>query len=323
MDYVKLGRTDLQVSRICFGTWQFGGDWGQMDLERSTAAMRRALELGINFFDTAQAYGFGDSERFVGEALKPEIQARRHEVILATKGGLRMTDGGMARDSSPDYLRQSVDESLGYLGTDYIDLYQVHWPDHDTPSAETAGALEELVHEGKIRHVGLSNYSAEEMAEFEHTRPVETLQPPYHLFRRDIEDSVLPWCAEHDVGVLAYGPMAHGLLSGKFDAATRLDDDDWRSSSEIFQGENFEHNLQTVERLKGFAADRDLTVAQLAVAWTIANPAVHVAIVGARDEGQIEGTAPAGDVHLDQDDLRQIDSIMEAAVAVSGPTPEG
>ncbi len=151
MEYTELGRTDLEVSRICFGTWQFGGDWGRTEAEESKAAMRRAIELGINFFDTAQAYGFGDSERMLGEGLKPEIQARRDEIVIATKGGLRMGDDGLKRDSSPAFLRQGVEESLGYLGTDHIDLYQVHWPDRDTPFEETAGALEEMIEEGKIR----------------------------------------------------------------------------------------------------------------------------------------------------------------------------
>ena len=323
MEHVRLGRTDLEVSRICFGTWQFGGDWGQTEVEDSKRAMRRAIELGINFFDTAQAYGFGASEKVLGEALKPELQARRDEVVIATKGGLAMTDDGMQRDSSPATLRQGVEESLRYLGTDHIDLYQVHWPDADTPFEETARALDDMVREGKIRHAGVSNFSADQMGELERSRPVETLQPPFHLFRRDIEEDVLPWCAEHDVGVLVYGPMAHGLLSGKFDRNTQLPDDDWRASSDLFSGKAFEHNLETVERLGGFAEERGLTVAQLAVAWTIAHPAVHVAIVGARNEGQIDGTAPAGDVHLSDDDLREIDDIMEGAMAVSGPTPEG
>ncbi len=323
MERVELGRTGLEVSRICFGTWQFGGDWGQTEIDESKAAMRRAIELGINFFDTAQAYGFGEAEKVLGDALKPELQARRDEVVIATKGGLRMSDDGIERDSSPQTLRGGVEDSLRYLGTDHIDLFQVHWPDHDTPLAETAGALEEMVQEGKLRHVGVSNFNVEEMAEFEDMRAVETLQPPYHLFRRDIEDDVLPWCREHDVGVLVYGPMAHGLLTGKFDRDTQLDDDDWRASSDLFSGEAFERNLERVEALGRLAEDRGLTVAQLAVAWTIAHPAVHVAIVGARNEGQIEGTASAGDVYLSGDDLAEIDSAMSGAVAVSGPTPEG
>jgi aryl-alcohol dehydrogenase-like predicted oxidoreductase len=323
MKHTKLGRSDLDVSRICFGTWQFGGDWGSLDERENVAAMQRALELGVNFFDTAQAYGFGASEQLVAKALGDELRARRDEIVIATKGGLRMTDDALVRDSSPDWLRQGLEESLGHLELDHIDLYQVHWPDPETPFEETAGALEELVQEGKIRHVGASNFGVEEMEAFERGRPVETLQPPYHLFRRDIEDEVLPYCREHDVGVLVYGPLAHGLLSGKFDRGTQLDEDDWRAGSELFQGENFERNLAVVEELGALAEERGHTVAQLAVAWTLAQPGVHVAIVGARRPDHIEGTAPAADIELSDEDLERIESIMEGAVSVAGPTPEG
>ncbi len=323
MKRTKLGRTDLEVSRICFGTWQFGGDWGSLDERENVDAMRRALELGINFFDTAQAYGFGASEQLVAKALGSELRSRREEIVLATKGGLRMTDDALVRDSSPDWLRRGVDESLGYLGVDDIDLYQVHWPDPETPFEETAGALEELVQEGKIRHVGVSNFDAEEMEAFARGRPVETLQPPYHPFRREAEAEILPYCREHDIGVLVYGPLAHGLLSGKFDRDTQLDEDDWRASSELFKGENYERNLAVVEQLGDFAEELGHTVAQLAVAWTLAQPGVHVAIVGARRPDHIEGTAPAADIELSEDDLERIESIMEGAVSVAGPTPEG
>jgi aryl-alcohol dehydrogenase-like predicted oxidoreductase len=322
MERIGLGGIDLDVSRICFGTWQFGGDWGSLDEQAAVDAMRRALELGINFFDTAQGYGFGTSEQLVGRALGDELRSRRDDVVIATKGGLRMDDSGLVRDSSPEWLRRGVDESLGHLGVEHIDLYQIHWPDPDTPFEETAEALEDLVREGKIRHAGVSNFNVEEMEAFARTRPVETLQPPYHLFRRDIERDVLPYCREHDIGVLAYGPLAHGLLSGKFDRDTRLSGDDWRSSSELFQGENFERNVAVVEELRAFAEERGYTVAQLAVAWTLAQPGVHVAIVGARRPDHIEGTALAADLELSDDDLELIDSIMEGAVAVAGPTPE-
>jgi len=323
MDRIVLGRTGLEVSRICFGTWQFGGDWGSQNEHENVAAMRRALELGINFFDTAQAYGFGASEQLVAKALGDELGSRREEIVIATKGGLRQEGDGLVRDSSPEWLRRGVDESLRHLGISHIDLYQVHWPDRETPLVETAGALEELVQAGKIRHVGVSNFSVEEMRAFERGRPVETDQPPYHLFRRDIEANVLPYCREHDIGVLAYGPLAHGLLSGKFDRDTELPEDDWRASSDLFRGENYERNLAVVEELGRFAAERGSTVAQLAVAWTLAQPGVHVAIVGARRPDHIEGTAPAADLDLTDDDLEQIESIMEGAVAVAGPTPEG
>jgi aryl-alcohol dehydrogenase-like predicted oxidoreductase len=320
MRYTTLGRTNLRVSRVCFGTWQFGGDWGSLEERENVAAMRRALELGINFFDTAQAYGFGVSEQLVSKALRDELRTRRDEIVLATKGGLRMEGDKLLRDSSPEWLRRGVEESLRNLGVDHIDLYQVHWPDRDTPFEETAAALGDLVGEGKIVHVGVSNFDVSQMAEF---ASVETLQPPYHLFRRDIERDVLPYCREHDIGVLVYGPLAHGLLTGKFDEGSEFAADDWRSSSDLFQGEAFRRNVERVGALAAFADERGWTVAQLAVAWTLANPAVHVAIVGARRPDQIEGTAPAADIELSDDDLREIDGVMEGAVAVGGPTPEG
>jgi aryl-alcohol dehydrogenase-like predicted oxidoreductase len=323
MKYTTLGRSGLQVSRVCFGTWQFGGDWGSQDERENVAAMQRALELGINFFDTAQAYGFGASEELVARALGNELRSRRDELVIATKGGLRPEGDGLVRDASPEWLRQGVDESLRHLGVEHIDLYQVHWPDRSTPFAETAGALEELRQAGKIGHVGVSNFSVEEMRAFERGRPVETSQPAYHLFRRDIEADVLPYCREHDVGVLVYGPLAHGLLSGRFDGKTRLPRDDWRASSDVFRGDSYDRNLAVVEALGRFAAERGHTVAQLAVAWTLAQPGVHVAIVGARRPDHIQGTAPAAEIGLSDEDLERIDTIMEDAVAVSGPTPEG
>lgn len=323
MEYTRLGRSDLEVSRICFGTWQFGGDWGSLEEQENIDAMRRALDLGITFFDTAQAYGFGASEQLLGKALGPALEERRDEIVIATKGGLRQEGDGMVRDSSPAFLRQGVEESLGHLGVDHIDLYQVHWPDPDTPFEETAGALEELVQEGKIRHAGVSNYGVEELRAFSERRPVETLQPPYHLFRRDIEEDVLPWCREHDVGVLVYSPLAHGLLTGKFDEDTEFDEDDWRGESDLFSGDAFRRNLETVQALERLAEERGHSVAELAVAWTLANPAVDVAIVGARRPGHIEGTATAADIELSDGDLRAIEAAMEGAVAVGGPTPEG
>jgi aryl-alcohol dehydrogenase-like predicted oxidoreductase len=323
MDYTRLGQTDLEVSAICLGTWQFGGDWGTPRREDGKAAVRRALELGVTFFDTAQAYGFGESEELLAEGLGDDLRSRRDELVIATKGGLRPDGDGIARDSSPEWLRRGVEESLRHLGVETIDLYQIHWPDPDTPVEETAGALDELVREGKIRYVGVSNFDVEQMAGFERTRKVDSLQPPYHLFRREIEDDVLPWCRENGVGVLAYGPLAHGLLSGRMTPDTRLPDDDWRHGSDLFRGDNFRRNLEVVAALGRFAEERGFTVAQLAVAWTLANPAVDVAIVGARRPDHIEGTAPAADIELSGDDLAEIDRIMEGAVQVAGPTPEG
>jgi aryl-alcohol dehydrogenase-like predicted oxidoreductase len=323
MDQITLGRTGLSVTPICFGTWQFSGQWGSTEERDSIAAIRRARELGINFFDTAQAYGFGAAEELLGKALREDLRQARDEVVIATKGGLRPEAGGVVRDSSAGWIRRGVEESLRALGVEHIDLHQVHWPDPGTPFAETAAALGDLVAEGKIRHVGVSNFDAGQMREFEQTLAVETLQPPYHLFRRDIEEEVLPFCQERDIGVLIYGPLAHGLLSGKLDEDATFDEDDWRRSSPLFQGETFRRNLATVRELRSFAQERRWTVPEVAVAWTLARPGVHVAIVGARRPDHIEGTASAAGLHLSDDDLGAIERIMEGAVAVGGPSPEG
>ncbi|HEX4752608.1 MAG TPA: aldo/keto reductase [Solirubrobacterales bacterium] len=322
MRKTNLGRSGLEVSPISFGTWQLGGDWGSFDESAAIEAIHHARELGINFFDTAQAYGFGASERLLGKALRDELDNHRDDVVIATKGGLRPTDDGLVRDSSPGWLRSGVDASLEALGIDHIDLYQVHWPDLDTPFAETAGALGELVAAGKIGHVGVSNFDARQMDEFSRTQPVESLQPPYHLFRREIEADVLPYAREHEIGVLVYGPLAHGLLTGTMSAETSFAADDWRSRSPLFQGEEFRTNLGKVAELSSFAAERGATVAQLAIAWTLANPAVRVAIVGARQPAHIEHAVAAADLELDAEDLARIERIMAGAVAVAGPSPE-
>jgi aryl-alcohol dehydrogenase-like predicted oxidoreductase len=322
MQYTRLGHTDLKISRLCFGTWQAGGDWGEFDADRQNDAIRRALELGINFFDTAQGYGWGRSERLLGEALAPELRSRRDEVVIATKGGLRMEGRELRRDSSPDWLRQGIERSLRELGTDHVDLYQVHWPDPDTSVDETAQVLEDFVREGKARYIGVSNFNAHEMAAFQRRRKIDAAQPPYHIFRREIEDEILPYCREHGIGVLVYSPLAHGLLTGKFDENTRFGDDDWRRNSPVFSGEEFRGNLSIVRELARFAEEHGWTVAQLAVAWTLSTPGVDAAIVGARDREQIEGTAPAGDIDLSAQDRHEADEIIEGAVPVGGPSPE-
>ncbi len=323
MQYTQLGKTSLRVSTLSYGTWQFGGDWGRFEAREAQGAIRQALELGITFFDTAQAYGFGLSERVLGEALQPELRSRRDKIILATKGGLRLEGHNLLRDASARWLRQGVEQSLRNLGVDYIDLYQVHWPDPRTSFEETASALEQLVQEGKIRYVGVSNYDAEQMREFEKTRKIDALQPPYHLFRRDIEQEILPYCQKHDIGVLVYGPLAHGLLAGRYTPQTTFASDDWRSKSPAFHGELFERNLSVVERLRHLAERQGMTVAQLAIAWVLANAAVDVAIVGARHPQQLAQTVPAAEIKLSQETLREIERIMQDAVPVGGPSPEG
>jgi aryl-alcohol dehydrogenase-like predicted oxidoreductase len=310
------------VSRLAFGTWQLGGDWGRFEEDQAIAAIRRARALGINFFDTAQGYGWGASERMLGRALEDELRRNRADVVVASKGGLRMNDGELVRDSSREWLRRGVEESLHALGTDYLDLYQVHWPDPGVPFAETAGALQELVEAGKIRHIGVSNFGAPQIAQFSSARSVEAVQPPYSILRREIEKDVLPYALEHDLGVLVYGPLAHGLLTGSITEDTTFAPDDWRSKSSIFRGETLRRELAVVRDLERLARERDQTVSQLAIAWVLAHPAVHVAIVGSRDPAHIGASVAALDTALTKDDLARIDEIVAGAASIDGPSPE-
>jgi aryl-alcohol dehydrogenase-like predicted oxidoreductase len=319
MRTITLGRTGLRVSRIAFGTWQLGGEWGSFDEGAAIDAIRRARELGITLFDTAQAYGFGASERLLGRALRPELTGDRDGVVIATKGGIRPP----ARDGSAAFLRRGVEESLRHLGVDVIDIYQVHWPDPVVPAEETAGALQELVEEGKIRHVGVSNYDAAQMEAFEAVRPVEVLQPPYHLLQRAIEGEILDYARAHDIGVLAYSPLASGLLTGRVHEGTTFEGDDWRSQSSAFTGEGLRRNIAVARRLEGLAGDLGISLGQLAIAWVLSQPGVHVAIVGARSPANIEASAAAAGVDLGPDALARIEEIVAGAEPVEGATPEG
>jgi hypothetical protein len=246
----------------------------------------------------------------------------RDEIVIATKGGLRQQGGGLVRDASPAWLREGVEASLRNLRTDYIDLYQVHWPDLRTPAEETGAVLQELVEEGKVRHVGVSNYDVDQLTELRRSVMVDAVQPPYHLFRQDIDADLLPYCADHEIGVLVYGALAHGLLSGSMTPDTVFAADDWRSHSPDFAGESFAANLAVVAELQAFAARRGLSLPELALAWTLVHPAVGVVLVGARDPDHLHDNVAAADVKLDDDDLWEIDGIMTSAVPVHGPAPE-
>jgi hypothetical protein len=321
MKHTSLGTTGLDVSRIAFGTWQVGGEWGPTDTAAASEAIRRAADQGVNFFDTAQAYGFGQSEQFLAAALRG---LPREELVIATKGGLRRTDTGLVRDATARSMRDGVDASLRALATDYIDLYQLHWPDPATPFEETADELAKLIADGKIRHVGVSNFTVEQMERFGATLPVETLQPPYDLFRRDIEADVLPFTAANDIGVLVYGPLAHGLLSGHLGPDTQFAPDDWRSHSPDFQGEAYRRNLRVVAELQQLARQElGITLPQLAIGWTLANPAVHVAIFGTRHPDHVDETLAAAELDLDDDVMQRINQIVVDATPVTGPSPEG
>lgn len=322
MKYTYLGRTKLYVSRVALGLWQAGGEWGAVDEAGEIATIRRALDLGINFFDTAQAYGFGASERLLGEGLSDKIRSDRDKIVIATKGGLRQTGNGLVRDASPAWLRKGIEDSLRSLRTDYVDLYQVHWPDRQTPFVETAGALSAFVEEGKARYVGVSNFRTAELADMGRYRRIDSLQPPYSLFRRAVERDLLPYCRRQGIGVLIYGPLAHGLLSGRMTANPTFPAGDWRGKSRDFRGDALRTNIAVVDRLRALAERRGHSLAHLAIAWTLAVPGVHVAIVGSHSPEQIAGTVGAVELELTSGDLAEIEAIMKDAVPLAGPSPE-
>ncbi|GAB4453028.1 MAG: aldo/keto reductase [Anaerolineae bacterium] len=311
----QLGYSDLQLTVVGLGTWAIGGGgwiygWGPQDDADSIAAIQRALDLGINWIDTAAVYGAGHSEEVVSRA----IAGRRHEVIVATKGG-RILEPGQEQPFArlkADSLRREVEASLRRLRVEAIDLYQIHWPDPDEDIEEGWGAVAELIREGKVRYGGVSNFSVAQLKRIQPIHPVVSLQPPYSMLRRGIEDELLDYCTANNIGVIAYSPMQAGLLTGKFSRerlATRPDDD-WRPRNEHFQEPQLSLNLELVEKLRPMAARHGRNVAQLAIAWVLRRPEITAAIVGARHPAQIEETAPAGDWQLSAAELAEIDNLL-------------
>jgi methylglyoxal reductase len=318
MERRRLGGTDLELSVIGLGTWVFGGRWGGADDEDSVAACHAALDAGVNWIDTADIYGQHRAERIVGRVLKE----RRDEVIVATKCGVAWTmepEFRIWREASADYIRGAVDRNLEALGIDVIDLYQVHWPVKSVPAEETMGAMLELKQAGKIRAIGVSNYDADDLAAAGAAGPLDSFQVGYHLMRREIEAAELPWCAANGVGVLAYGPLAHGLLTGKMNAATTFPPNDWRRDSELFADDAFAERVAVVEELTRVAdeAGRPGGVAELAVAWVLRRPEVASAIIGARDAAQATTNAALAGRPLSDDESAAIDDVLANHPAAS------
>ncbi len=312
MEYRKLGTSDLSISTIGFGCWAMGKTWWGDDVvdEDSIAAVKTALGHGVNFYDTAQAYGCGHSERILGQAL---ADVPRDQVIIATKTGLNWdTDEHIFNDSSPEFVLRSCDDSLQRLGVDYLDLLQVHWPDPKVPLPETAAAMRKLFEAGKIRAVGVSNYSVGQMREFMSVCPLHSLQPPFSLLNRGIEAEILPFCREHNVGVLAYSPMSRGLLTGKYDEKATFPATDGRSGDGLWQGERLQRNLSAVRELQALAATHQKTVAQLALAWVLSQPGLTCALAGAKRSHQIAETTQASGWQLDAETLAKVDEIVAA-----------
>ncbi len=307
----RLGYTDLKLSPIGLGTWALGGGgwafgWGPQDDEESVATIRYAFEQGVNWIDTAPVYGLGHSEEVVGRTIKGLCD----KVIIATKCGLVWDERGkISGRLKRKSIRHEIEASLKRLDIEVIDLYQIHWPDPDQEIEEAWSTMADLVKEGKVRYIGVSNFNVEQLERIRPIHPIASLQPPYSMLNRGIEDELLNYCQAHDIGVIVYSPMECGLLTGKYteESIQNLPEDDWRrTKNPHFQEPELSANLKLVEELRPIAEKNNRTIAQLAIAWVLHRPEVTAAIVGARHPSQIEETVLAGEWALSQEDIAAI-----------------
>jgi aryl-alcohol dehydrogenase-like predicted oxidoreductase len=311
MEHIKIDGLPFEASRIALGTWAIGGwMWGGTEEKDAIATIHHALDRGINLVDTAPVYGFGQSEEIVGKAL----QNRRDKVLIATKAGLDWSGEGIVRNSAPARLQQELEDSLRRLKTDVIDIYQIHWPDEATAFEETAKTLEAFRRDGKIRAIGVSNFAPGHMDRFLREAPIATIQPPYNLFERGIEDDVLPYAKSHGIVVLAYGALCRGLLSGKITADTTFDGDDLRNKDPKFQPDRRPHYLAAVGKLDALAKEKfGKSVLALAVRW-ILDRGDTVALWGARKPAQLDAIDDVMGWHIDDAAMGEIDKILDETV---------
>ena len=321
MKTVRLGNSDLDVTRVILGTWALGGwMWGGTDPNEPVEAIKASLDRGVTTIDTAPIYGFGLSEELVGKA----VQGRRDEVVVATKFGMRWdrddgefffkTDNGpdgrpteIYRNAKKDSIMEECEHSLRRLGVDVIDLYQCHWPDKTTPEEETMEALLTLQQQGKIRWFGVSNFDVPQMKRCQAVAPLTSLQPPYSLLQRGIEDEILPYCRQNDIGVIVYSPMYRGLLTGKFTQDYEFGPGDTRAQDSWFNGEKLDRvNRVLDEVVRPIADGHGASPAQVSVAWCLAQPGVTAALVGARNTEQAESNARAAEIDLSGEEVKRI-----------------
>lgn len=316
MEYRPFGQTGIQVSAIGVGCWEIGGGYGSIEEEQFITAVNRALDLGINCFDTAEAYGFGASERSLAKALG----ARRKEAVIVTKFGVGYKEAPNFRDSSRQRVMDSIEKSLQSLKTDYVDVYMVHWPDVNTPFEETMRALDDLVQQGKVRAVGISNFRLGQIETSMRTRRVDVAQYCWNMFDRRMQKEIYPYCQQHGIGVMAYGSLSYGLLTGTFTANMDFGTDDWRARQgrmgginlfqHLFGPEHFPRNLQIVEELKGMAKRYGKSLPQFALRWTVSNPVISTALVGCRNVAEVEDNVGALGWSIAAADMKEIDAIF-------------
>ena len=314
MEMEQLGNSEMWLTPIGFGAWAIGGGnwafaWGPQDDNASIAAIRKAIDLGINWIDTAAIYGLGHSETIVGQAVKQSPV----KPFLFTKSGMVWDDKRGIRRTLLE-IRREVEDSLRRLQVDVIDLYQIHWPVEDVDIEEGWTAMAELKHEGKVRHIGVSNFSVEQMERCLKIAPITSLQPPYSLLNRSIEAEILPFCMDRGIGVINYSPQASGLLSGAMtkERIANLPEDDFRRNAKQFQEPLLSRNLALAELLGQIGARRGVSAGVVAIAWTLANPAITAAIVGGRSPQQVEGVWPAAKVRLTSEEMQEIQSFMDS-----------
>ena len=314
----QLGNTDLSITPVGFGSWAIGGGqwqyaWGPQDDAESIAAIRRALDLGINWIDTAAVYGLGHSEEIVAQALVGLSGSDRPYVF--TKCSRVWNDRGeIGASLSRDSLRRELESSLRRLRVDVIDLYQVHWPDPAADIEEGWSALADFQRQGKVRYIGVSNFNVAQMKRAQSIAPIASLQPPYSLVKRGIEPEILPYCRDQHIGVIVYSPMYSGLLSGTMtrERISNMPDDDWRQRDAEFKEPRLSRNLELAERLREVGDRYGRSPGEVAIAWTLRNPAVTAAIVGARRPEQVDGTIAAAGLELSDEDVRQIEAATTA-----------
>jgi aryl-alcohol dehydrogenase-like predicted oxidoreductase len=313
---VRFGKTDLDITPVGFGSWAIGGSgwaaaWGPQDDDEAIGAIRRAVELGMNWVDTAAVYGLGHSEELVARALKGMPEDERPYVF--TKCSLVWDENSEVHNVlEKDSVKRECEESLKRLQTDVIDLYQIHWPRPDEDIEEGWEAMAELKDEGKVRHIGVSNFDVSQMERIGRIAPVETLQPPYNMLNRGVEEEILPYCGEHDIGVIVYSPMRSGLLTGKMtpERVANLPSDDWRRNADDFKEPRLSRNLELVALLEEIGAEHDRSPGEVAIAWTLRHPAVTAAIVGGRRPDQVDGIIGAADLRLSEDELDRIEVFL-------------
>ena len=318
----QLGNSDLKITPVGYGAWAIGGSgwqfgWGSQDDDDSIAAIHRSLELGVNWIDTAAVYGLGHSEEIVARALKTWSGPRPY---VFTKCGMRWDDrGNTQKVLRADSIRREVEDSLRRLAVDVIDLYQIHWPpDPDSPELEEGwSTLADLKKQGKVRWIGVSNFDVKQLRRAKAIAPVTSLQPPYSLINRQIEEDILPYCLREGIGVIVYSPMASGLLTGAMtrERAARLPNDDWRRGSSNFNEPKLSRNLALVEALRDIGKRHGRSPGEIAIAWTLRNPAVTGAIVGARNASQAAGVMRAGELSLTDKEVNEIEDFIDESAA--------